>query len=320
MLQINKLEKKYKYINALDGVDLHIEDGSLFGMVGPNGAGKTTLIKVITGIVRPTAGSYSIAGIDAIENPQEVKGIIGYIPDNFASYDELTVYEYMEFFAYCHDITGLRARSRCEELLKQVSMFDRRDVPVSTLSKGMQQRVCLARALIHDPRFIIMDEPTNGLDPGTRHEFKEIVRELCAQGKTILISSHVLSELAEICTDIGIIMDGKMKVTGRVSDILDRAASANPIMVKVLDGEAIALSIFKKDACVKSISVHEKSFTLGFDGGKEDEAILLQTLIDNEIPVSSFVRKAGDLESFFMSITDKEKERLVLSSENEAYI
>ena len=210
MLTIRNLHKIYGKYHALSGLDMNVADGALYGFVGPNGAGKTTTIKIMTGLLGAEEGSVEIDGTDALGEPDALKGQIGYVPDFFGVYDNLTVGEYMSFFASCYRIDGLVARKRYTALLEQVGLEDKLDFYVDGLSRGMKQRLCLARALIHDPAILILDEPTSGLDPRTRFEFKEILEELKCAGKTIIISSHVLSELSEMCTDIGIIDQGRI--------------------------------------------------------------------------------------------------------------
>ena len=191
MLKIHGLKKKFGNFEALRGLDMEVEEGALYGFVGPNGAGKTTAIKIMAGLLKPDEGSVEICGKDALRFREEAKDQFGYVPDEFGMYDNLKVREYMEFFASCYGLSGLMGRKRCEELLDQVKLSDRADFFVDSLSRGMKQRLCLARALIHDPGLLILDEPTSGMDPRTRMEFKEMLKELCAEGKTILVSSHI---------------------------------------------------------------------------------------------------------------------------------
>lgn len=191
MLTIRNLHKIYGKYHALSGLDMNVADGALYGFVGPNGAGKTTTIKIMTGLLGAEEGSVEIDGTDALGEPDALKGQIGYVPDFFGVYDNLTVGEYMSFFASCYRLDGLVARKRYTALLEQVGLEDKLDFYVDGLSRGMKQRLCLARALIHDPAILILDEPTSGLDPRTRFEFKEILEELKCAGKTIIISSHV---------------------------------------------------------------------------------------------------------------------------------
>ena len=315
MLELRNIKKTYGNYHALNGLDLSIPKGSLFGLVGPNGAGKTTAIKIISGLLLPDSGEVVVDGIDALSGRDKVNEIIGYVPDSFGIYDNLTVSEYMEFFAAAYGMEGLKARKRCTNLLGQVGLEDKTDFHVNALSRGMQQRLCLARALIHDPDLLIMDEPTSGLDPRTRFEFKELIRDLHDAGKTILVSSHILSELSQICTDIGIMENGSMVLSGGMEDIMTRIESSNPIRIVIMNGVRDTIAILKRNPSVKTISQNGKMFVVNFDGTREDEAALLEQLISADIPVREFVREPGSLESYFMQITDHTEEKVIMEND-----
>ena len=337
MLKIENLHKIYGKYHALSGLDMTVKEGALYGFVGPNGAGKTTAIKIMTGLLQAEEGSVLINGKDALADPDQLKSCIGYVPDFFGVYDNLTVGEYMSFFASCYQLDGLVARKRYTALLEQVGLEDKLDFYVDGLSRGMKQRLCLARAKRVDdlsggekarlvlaellqsrPNFLILDEPTSGLDPRTRVEFKEILEDLKFAGKTILISSHVLSELSEMCTDIGIIDQGRMILEGNIQDILSRVNASNPLVISVYSNMEKALSILKSHPCVRTISMREKDICVRFTGDAQDEAILLQQLIDSDVLVNGFTREKGSLETVFMQLTDHEEERVVTSYEAES--
>ena len=308
MLEIRGLHKIYGKYHALSGLDMNVATGALYGFVGPNGAGKTTTIKIMTGLLPAEEGKITIDGMDALSNLKALKARIGYVPDFFGVYDNLTVSEYMEFFASCHHMDGLVARKRYTALLEQVGLEDKLDFYVDGLSRGMKQRLCLARALIHDPSILILDEPTSGLDPRTRFEFKEILSELQESGKTIVISSHVLSELSELCTDIGIIDQGRMVLEGNINDILSRVNTSNPLVISVFSNVDKALAILKSHPCVQTISLREQDICVR----------LLQQLMDSDVLVNGFTREKGSLESVFMQLTEHEEERVVLSYDAES--
>jgi ABC-2 type transport system ATP-binding protein len=318
MLEIKELRKKFGKFHALNGLDLNIPQGSLYGFVGPNGAGKTTTIKIMTGLLFADSGRVMIDGTDVSGGLNELKMKIGYVPDFFGVYDNLKVNEYMEFFASCYGIDGLKGRTRYMTLLEQVGLEDKVNFYVDSLSRGMKQRLCLARALIHDPLLLVLDEPTSGLDPRTRFEFKEILKELKEQGKTIFISSHVLSELSELCTDIGVIDQGKMILSGSMEEILRRVNATNPLIISVLGNKDKALTILKSQPCVQTIAVKDEDIRVNFIGDDQDEALLLQQLVDAEVLVHGFYREQGSLESLFMQITDHDKEKAVLVHEIES--
>lgn len=318
MLEMKGLHKIYGKYHALSGLDMTVPTGALYGFVGPNGAGKTTAIKIMTGLLSGDGGSITIDGTDALLNLKGLKAGIGYVPDFFGVYDNLTVSEYMEFFAACHHLGGLVARKRYTALLEQVGLEDKLDFYVDGLSRGMKQRLCLARALIHDPAILILDEPTSGLDPRTRFEFKEILKELQEAGKTIIISSHVLAELSELCTDIGIIDQGRMVLEGNIDDILSRVNTSNPLVISVFSNLDKALSILKSHPCVQTISLRGQEICVRFSGDAQDEAMLLQQLIDTDVLVNGFTREKGSLESVFMQLTEHEEERMVVSYDAES--
>lgn len=318
MLTIRQLRKSYGNYTALDNLEMHLDAGSLYGLVGPNGAGKTTTIKIMTGLMLPDSGTVYIDGVDAVRDPNRLKAKIGYVPDYFGTYDNLKVAEYMEFFASCYGMEGLKARTRCMMLLEQVGLGERTEAFVDGLSRGMKQRLCLARALIHNPKLLIMDEPTAGLDPRSRIEFKEIVRELRDQGKTVLISSHILAELSEMCTHIGVIEQGRMLLEGSIAEIFNRINVSNPVIISILERRDTALGILKEHSLVQTISVKDNDLMITFAGTQEQEAELLCQLIEEGVKVRGFVRAQGGLESVFMQVTEHREEKVVLGSEIES--
>ena len=276
MLTIKNLRKRYGNFQALDGLNLEVADGELFGFVGPNGAGKTTTLKILAGLLVPDEGEVEIGGLDVYSDGKELRRRIGYVPDFFGVYDNLKVSEYMEFFASSYGITRLHARTPCHPLLEQVRLEDHEDFSVDGLSRGMKQRLCLARALIHDPDLLILDEPASGLDPRTRVEYTAILKELRDQGKTLLVSSHILSELSELCTSIGIIEQGRTVLQGSMDQIFARINSSNPLLISIFSQKEKALAILKSHPCVQTIAVQGDEIKLGFLGDRQDEALLLQ--------------------------------------------
>lgn len=318
MFRIQGLYKKFGNYHALDGLDMELKDGALFGFVGPNGAGKTTTIKIMTGLLKPDQGSVEQDGQDMLADPKSLQKQIGYVPDHFGLYDNLKVSEYMGFFAACYHLEGFAARKRARSLLEQVGLGDRMDTYVDGLSRGMQQRLCLARALIHDPKLLIMDEPTAGLDPRTHMEFRQMVWELHEQGKTILLSSHNLSELSELCTDIGIIDAGRMILSGSMDEILERLYTSRQIIISVPGQIEKAIAFLKENPLIRTMTISEKDIMVGFTGDEQMESELLRQMIEAGIPVRGFMREPGSLESIFMQITDHNEEKVVLSYENES--
>ena len=320
MIEIEGLKKRFGQSIALDEVSMHVRDGAMYGFVGPNGAGKTTTIRCMMGLLAADGGKLLINGIDMEKEPKKALSLIGYIPDDFGVYDNLKVLEYMEFFASCYGITGLSARKRSMTLLDQVGLEGKSDFYVDSLSKGMKQRLCLARALVHNPSILIMDEPTAGLDPRTRVEFKEILKDLKDQKKTVFISSHILSELSEVCTDIGIIDEGKVVLEAPIDDILNQINVSRQLVISVSGDQTTALKILRSHPCVETITIRQEDMVVGFPGNRQDEIMLLQQLVDAEVMVYGFARERGSLESVFMQITGHEEERMVLIHEDESGI
>ncbi|MCI8578205.1 MAG: ABC transporter ATP-binding protein [Lachnospiraceae bacterium] len=318
MLKIRNLKKAYGNLHALEGLDMDVTDGALFGFVGPNGAGKTTTIRIMTGLLAPDSGSVEFDGQDVVARPGYLKERIGYVPDYFGVYDNLKVWEYMDFFASCYGLEGLTARKRSLTLLDQVGLGNKADSYVDGLSRGMKQRLCLARALVHDPPVLIMDEPTAGLDPRTRLEFRDTLLELNEQGKTIIISSHALPDLAEICTEVGIIDRGKMILGGSLEEIIGKVQTSKPLTISVFQNMDQAIRILKEHPLVHTMTIKDQEIMIGFTGDTRQECGLLAQLVASGVLVRGFEREAGSLEAVFMQLTRQDEERVVLSYEAES--
>lgn len=307
MVEIENLYKHYGKFVALDHLDLSIEKGELFGFVGPNGAGKTTTMRIISGLLKADGGQAHIAGIDALKDSQSLKRKIGYMPDFFGVYDNLKAIEYMEFYASIYGITGKKSKDLCLELMDLVNLSDKAEFYVDSLSRGMKQRLCLARSLVHNPELLILDEPASGLDPRARFEMKGILRNLHDMGKTIVISSHILSELAEMCTTIGIIDKGRIVTKGSVEDIMRKLNTTNPLKIHVIENIESAVRVLKENPQVESLSIDGADITVSLEGSEEEEAELLAELVKNGIKVVSYVRETGNLEEVFMMVTAKKE-------------
>ena len=304
MLQIKNLSKTYGKFTALDNLNLTIGKGQIFGFVGPNGAGKTTTMKIVAGLLKPDSGQVYLDGIEQQTHIKEFKEKIGYMPDFFGVYDNLKAMEYMEFYASIYGIEGEKARKLGLELIDLVGLTDKADTYVDSLSRGMKQRLCLARSLIHNPEFLILDEPASGLDPRARYDMKEIIKELNKRGKTILISSHILPELSQMCTNIGIIENGKMMVSGTVEEIMATRGTASPLVMRFTEGQENGIEVLKKNRLVENVTIKDNSVSILFKGNEEEEAMLLADMIKNGAYVSYFSREESDLESLFIQITD----------------
>lgn len=305
MLKIENLTKSYGKFKAVDDFNLTICDGEIYGFVGPNGAGKTTIMKIMSGLLPADSGTITVDDENILDNINNLKQRIGYMPDFFGIYDNLTVIEYLQFYCGAYGVVGDVALNRAYELLELVNLNDKADEYVDGLSRGMKQRLCLARTLVHNPDIIILDEPASGLDPLTRHELKYILKNLSEKGKTIIISSHILTELAEICSNICIIEKGKVVMNGNIDEILYQVDASNPLIINVLNDASAAIAILKKNRNVRTIALDEKNIVVTFVGRREDEAELLKELIMHDILVVSFKREQSNLESLFLKVIEK---------------
>ena len=251
MIQTINLTKRYGELIALSNLNLEIEQGDAFGFIGPNGAGKTTTIKILSTLLKPTWGEARIDGLSVGPvNARQVRSIIGYVPDFFGSYEDMVVKEYLEFFASAYDINGEQRKSVIDDVLALTDLPHKAEVDVNSLSRGMQQRLSVARVLLHDPKVLLMDEPASGLDPRARIEMRELLKELHRMGKTILISSHILLELADLCNKVGIIEQGELKFVGTTDEMLARARTGNVVHVTVDRTDAAAETLKQMDGVV----------------------------------------------------------------------
>lgn len=306
MLQVDNLVKKYKKFLAVDHISFNIEPGEIYGFVGANGAGKTTTMRIACGLLKATEGRILIDGIDVSKDPRKAKSMIGYMPDFFGVYDDLKVTEYMNFYCGLHHVPQEDRPGIIDDLLDLVNLSDKKDFYVDHLSRGMKQRLCLARSLVHNPKLLILDEPASGLDPRARVEMREVLMDLKDMGKTVLISSHILLELAEICTSIGIIHKGKMVTSGSVLDIQNQMKHLSRIKIKALDDLEHVRHVLKQQPLVSDIVLANGLVECSFSGNDEDKYRLLQQLLAEEIKVIHFEEAGGSLESIFMHITNEE--------------
>lgn len=311
MLKIENLSKCYGKFQALDQLNLHIEKGEIFGFVGPNGAGKTTTMRIVCGLLKASSGSVYVDGIDALKRPDDIKRKVGYVPDFFGVYDNLKVMEYMEFYGLMYGMEKKEIDEVSEGLLELVNLSDKKEEFVDTLSRGMKQRLCVARALIHNPDLLVLDEPNSGLDPRARFEMKEVLKNLGSMGKTIIISSHILPELSEMCTSIGIMEHGKLITAGKVEEIMQKTKGTQPIRIRAFvpgcedteqEHEYIAKAL-KESTLVSKVNFTEEEVLVSFEGSEEEAAHLLKSLFERNIFVSNFYREKEDLESLFLEIT-----------------
>ncbi|MCX7568402.1 ABC transporter ATP-binding protein [Tumebacillus sp. DT12] len=304
MIRTVNLSMKYGKFRAVHDLNLQIEAGSVFGFVGPNGAGKSTTMSILATLLAPTSGQAYVDGYDVIQNPEEVRRLIGYMPDFFGVYDNLTAVEYLDFYAGAYNIPVEKRETLIRDLLELVNLSMKADAYVDTLSRGMKQRLGLARCLIHDPKVLILDEPASGLDPRARIEMKEILKELKGMGKTILISSHILPELAEMCDHIGIIEQGQLIAMAPVDQIAAQVAGHRVLRVKLRSRAEDAQALVQDAKGVQSVTLEGKTdLLIAYTGDEEGQVALLSRLVSNGLPVLAFSEEAGNLEEVFLTVT-----------------
>ena len=306
MISVEQLTKVYGRRAALDAVSFEVPKGEIFGFVGPNGAGKTTTLRILAALLEPTSGRAFVDGADVSRQPDRVHERLGYMPDFFGVYDQLTAAEYLDFYAACYRQPKARRTKIANDLLELVGLTDRRDQAVDTLSRGLKQRLCLARALVHDPAVLLLDEPASGLDPRARVEMREILKELQKMGKTIVISSHILPELTELCTMVGIIDQGRMRATGPVQDVIRQLTAGRRLRITVLGQKEEAVAVLKPLAAIHDVMMVNGAVEAQYDGDDAAAAGILQALTAAGIKVSSFSQLEGGLEDAFMKATSED--------------
>ncbi|WP_419961462.1 ATP-binding cassette domain-containing protein [Psychrobacillus sp. BM2] len=305
MIEIKGLTKKYGPFYALNDLNLTLQEGTVFGFVGANGAGKSTTFSILATLLQPTSGDAFVNGKSVKTDASEVRKQIGYMPDFFGVYDQLKANEYLDFYGASYGISEAERKVLIPQLLELVNLTHKRYEYVDLLSRGMKQRLCLARSLIHDPKVLILDEPASGLDPRARVEMRDILKQLKEMGKTILISSHILPELAEMCDEIGVIDGGRLIAHGSVADIQAQLAGERHITVKVKGLLENVATFFEEDPFVSSVELHTEKNSVAFHyrGTEDDQINLLRKAMDHSIKIISFAETETDLEDVFMEIT-----------------
>ena len=304
MIDVQHLRKEYRNLVAVKDLSLHLDPGDIFGFIGPNGAGKTTTIKMLATLLRPTAGRAFVDGVDVVREPDAVRAIIGYMPDNFGVYDDIKVWEYLDFFAAAYRIPRNKRPQIIDDVLELTDLTGKKEAYVEELSRGMKQRLCLAKTLVHDPKVLLLDEPASGLDPRARIEIKELLKELKSMGKTIIISSHILPELSDFCNKIGIIEQGELIVSGDVEEIMRQVSGAQRMLIRVADGDmATALKLLAHREDVRDASQDNGQITADYTGSPEEVHELLRALMVEGVRVQSFTEAQTDLEDIFMKVT-----------------
>ncbi len=303
MIETKNLTKNYGNLTAVDDLNLTIQDGDIFGFIGPNGAGKTTTMRILVTLLEPTRGKASINGLDVSRHGKKVRRLVGYMPDFMGVYDDLKVFEYLEFFAAAFGIERKKRKSIVEGVLELTDLQSKRSVTVDSLSRGMQQRLGLARVLIHDPKVLILDEPASGLDPRARIEIRELLRELKRMGKTSMISSHILSELEEICDHIGIIEHGRLVFSGTLEEILSRLAIQSKVRVRVANNQDKAVELLTALPQIRQVQVFGDYIAVTFREGKDGDGIIARTLVSADLDIVSIQPERLKLDDAFLQLT-----------------
>jgi ABC-2 type transport system ATP-binding protein len=306
IIETRNLTHRYGRLTAVQDVSLKIEEGNVFGFIGPNGAGKTTTMRILATLLRPTEGDAWVGGCSVRNDPRGVRRQIGYMPDFFGVYNEMRVWEYLDFFAACYDIPAAKRVGLIDDLLHLVDLNHRRNDYVDSLSRGMKQRLCLARTLAHDPKVLILDEPASGLDPRARIEIRELLRELQAMGKTIFFSSHILLEVAEICTTVGIIEAGRLVAHGTLDEI--QRQRTRRVHVALLDRAEEALSLLRSMPNVVEVALstqraRRQELVVDFTGDDSAQTAILTRLMQAGLPVVGYEEAKLELEDVFMQVT-----------------
>ena len=306
-IAVQGLEKQYGCLAALNGVSFSVPRGSIYGFLGPNGAGKTTTLRILATLLQPTAGQAWVAGEDVTRHPAAARRHIGYMPDFFGVYDDLTVREYLEFYAQAHGVPRVRWPKTIADLLELVDLGYKRDEFVETLSRGMKQRLGLTRCLVHDPEVLLLDEPASGLDPRARVEMREVLKEIASMGKAVLISSHILPELEDLSTEVGIIHRGRMVASGTVESILAQLGGSRVLEARTLDQSEQASSILEGLPGVSDVEIlgEEGLVRAACSADSAGQAAILRTLVEAGIPVVSF-NAVQELEDLFLALTEEE--------------
>jgi ABC-2 type transport system ATP-binding protein len=314
VVEISRLTKKYGEFTALDDLTLSVDQGQILGFVGPNGAGKTTTIKILVGLARPTSGSARIAGVDCSRDARKIKRLVGYMPDGFGSYDNMRVREYLDFFGAAFGIHGRQRQARIDEVLETTHATYMQDRFVESLSHGMQQRLGIARTLLHDPEVLILDEPANGLDPQARIEMRELLLQLATRGKTLIVTSHILPELSRICNQVAIITHGKLRAVGSLEQILQQVNQRRRFEVQLPPGDdplaaetALRPRLGDDGASLRSSPTES---VVRFESALPDAAVseLLTALVQAQIRVAQFRELQADLEDAFLSVKQLKNE------------
>lgn len=303
MIKTYDLTKVYGEIRALDGLTLELQEGDLYGYIGPNGSGKTTTMRILATLLQPSWGEAYVCGYSIYTHPKEIRRLVGFMPDYFGLYDDMKVIEYLEFFAACYRIKGPTRRKLCEQMLELVDLAYKRDALVTSLSRGMTQRLGLARTLLHDPQVLILDEPASGLDPRARIEIRNLLKQLRSMGKTIMVSSHILPELADICNKVGIIERGKLLVSAEVAEVMRQVRQQPVLKIRVTTSQEHAARLLEDHPSVERVDIRDGHIYATLHKGVNDYSDLPSLLVGAGHRLVLFQEEEINLETAFMALT-----------------
>ena len=303
MIETRDLTKKYGELFAIKSINLDLKRGDLFGFIGPNGSGKTTTMRILATLLNPTWGEAYVGGYSIYTHPKEIRRMIGYMPDFFGVYDDMKVIEYLEFFAAAYRIRGPKRRQVCDEVLDLVELGYKREALVTSLSRGMTQRLGLARVLLHDPQVLLLDEPASGLDPRARIEMRMLLKRLGTMGKTIMVSSHILPELADICNKVGIIERGELLVNASVEDVMRQVRRQTVLNIDVAGDRTNAAKLLESHGMVERVEMGQKHLTVTLVNGQQDWSDLSSVLVLAGHKLTMLKEEELNLETAFMALT-----------------
>ncbi len=307
LIQTEDLRREFGETVAVRDVNFTVEQGAVFALVGPNGAGKTTLLKMISGLLAPTNGTVRVSGLDVRSEPRAVQKLLGFLPDFFGLYEDLKVWEYLEYFNRAYRLPANRRAERIDEVLDLVKLPDKRDSEVKTLSRGMRQRLGIARTLIHDPPLLLLDEPASGLDPESRHDLQLLFSKLGREGRTLLVSSHILSELEDYCSHVAILQEGRLVVSGRTEEVRQRIGQGKTIRLSTLGDAEKVEQVLGSLPAVEGFTRDGEAYIFPFRGDEEALARLLEQLVGAGIAVCFFGEERQTLEETYLMLTKKEE-------------
>ena len=303
MIELRRLHRFFGTTRAVNDVSFEVPRGEVFGFIGPNGAGKTTSMRILATLELPTYGDAFVDGFSCINDPDRVRRRLGFMPDYFGTYSDVNCYEYLDFFARSYGLAGRQRHQALKHTMGFTKLDELAHKPIRGLSKGMKQRLCLGRAMIHDPAVLILDEPANGLDPRARIELREMIRELASHGKSVLVSSHILTELAEMCDRVGIIERGQLLAVGTVEEIQREQQPHREVKVRVLGGAEGARAWLAAHTDINDVSLNGEELRFSHTGDRDSEVVLLKEMILADFRVAEFASHSQSLEDVFMAVT-----------------